>query len=53
MGRPKKEPTSVVRLPSALLDAAEKWATKLDEPVTRSEAVSRILREYLKQRKLL
>jgi hypothetical protein len=32
MGRPKSAPTAVVRLPLAVLEAADKWAAKQHEP---------------------
>ncbi len=49
-GRPKSAPTAVVRLPLFVLEAAEAWAKKQDDPPSRPEAIKQILGEYLKRR---
>jgi metal-responsive CopG/Arc/MetJ family transcriptional regulator len=50
IGRPKSAPTSVVRLPDSVLDAADAWATQQEPQQTRSEAIRQILTDYLKRR---
>jgi hypothetical protein len=43
LGRPKSAPTSVVRLPDAVLEAADKWASKQPDQPTRPEAIRRLV----------
>lgn len=50
MGRPKSEPTAVIRLPLAALEAADTWALQQADKPSRPEAIRRILTDYLKRR---
>jgi hypothetical protein len=49
MGRPKSEPTSVVRLPDATIEAADKWATRQQDQPKLSEAIRRLVEKGLKK----
>jgi hypothetical protein len=49
-GRPKTEPSSVVRLPETILSNVDKWASAQPEPrPTRSEAIRRLLEKALEE----
>ena len=45
---PKPNPNSIVRLPDALIEAADLWASKQMEYITRSEAIRRLVELGLK-----
>lgn len=49
MGRPKSAPTSVVRLPDSVLEAADKWAAKEIDKPKRPEAIRRLVDIGLKR----
>ncbi len=43
-GRPAKAPTSVVRLPDEVLEAADNWAKKESDKPSRPEAITRLIK---------
>jgi len=49
MGRPRKEPTAVIRLPVEVLEAADDWAVTQPDQPGRPEAIRRLLRKALNQ----
>jgi len=53
MGRPKKEPTAVIRLPLALLESVDRWAADQADSPSRPEALRRIATDFLKRKGLL
>jgi hypothetical protein len=48
MGRPRKEPTTVVRLPSSLVEAADTWASEQSDLPPRPEAIRRLVEKGLR-----
>jgi hypothetical protein len=46
-GRPSKDPTAVVRLPLATIEAAETWAAKQSDEPSRPEAIRRLIEKGL------
>ena len=53
MGRPKGEPTAVIRLPVSLLVGVDAWAAQQDDKPTRSEALRRVAADFLKRKGFL
>lgn len=47
MGRPKKAPTVVVRLPLETIEMAERWAESQPDLPSRPEAIRRLVEQAL------
>jgi hypothetical protein len=47
-GRPRSAPTGVIRLPESVLEDAEEWGASLKPPLTRPEAIRRLVELGLK-----
>jgi hypothetical protein len=48
MGRPKGEPTAVIRVPVAVLAGIDDWAAKQADKPSRAEALRRLVNDFLK-----
>lgn len=47
MGRPRKAPTAVVRLPLDTIESAESWASEQPDTPPRAEAIRRLVEKAL------
>jgi hypothetical protein len=46
-GRPRKEPSAVIRIPASTLARLDAWITETDPSMTRPEAIRKILQDRL------
>lgn len=49
MGRPRKAPTAVVRLPLEIIEKAERWAEAQEWELSRAEAICRLVQDGLER----
>lgn len=52
-GRPRKEPSAIVRVSEPVLEAADAWGEQQEPPLNRANSVKAILVDYLKRRGFL